>query len=157
MTVEAYPLAHDFPGESTAFLINSNGNYILFAGDTGPDQVEGVDRLSIVWKRIAPLIRNGSFKGIFMEISYTSDQSDNLLFGHLTPYWMMTEMRNLAELVDPVNPQNALEGLRVVVIHNKPTLTDAISVRHSITKELEQQNDLGIDFIIPFQGHRIDF
>jgi len=84
---------HDFPGESTAFLINSNGNYILFAGDTGPDQVEGVDRLSIVWKRIAPLIRNGSFKGIFMEISYTSDQPDNLLFGHLTPYWMMTEMK----------------------------------------------------------------
>jgi len=54
--------------------------------------------------------------------------------------------------VDPVNPQNALEGLRVVVTHNKPTLTDAISVRHSITKELEQQNDLGIDLLSHSKG-----
>lgn len=157
MTVEALELAHDYPGTSTAFLVEHQGNYILLCGDTGPDEVEGTDHLYRLWQRITPLIQEGSLRGIFLEISYTSDRPDDLLFGHLTPHWMMVELRRLAEMVDPDNPEDALEGLRVVVTHIKPKFVHSPSTRHTVEKELLQLNDLGIHFIIPYQGHRLEF
>lgn len=157
LTVEAYELAHTYPGTSTAFLLEYQGKYLLLCGDTGPDEVEGTDHLHTVWERIAPLISEGSLLGMFLEISYTKDRPEHLLFGHLTPYWMMEELHILANLVDPDNPEEALEGFRVVVTHIKPTFFHTPATRHVVEKELLQLNDLGVDFIIPYQGHRLEF
>ena len=91
----------DIPGEgpyaSTAFLIESGGYYVLYFGDTGPDAVEESDGMNSVWQRVAPLVREGKLHGIFLEVSFPNDRPDHLLFGHLTPSWMMEELRALAQ------------------------------------------------------------
>lgn len=157
MTVEAYPLAHGYPYTSTAFLIEHQGNYLLLCGDTGPDEIEGVPYLALLWERIAPLLREGTLRGMFLEIAYLSDRPNHLLFGHLTPFWLMEEMQILAKIVNPENPGEALRNLRLVVTHVKPVFRNVPSIRHQVEKELWQRNDLGIQFIIPYQGHRMDF
>lgn len=157
MTVEAFPLSHSAPYESTAFLIHHEGSYILYCGDTGPDQVEKSDYLYKVWERIAPLVREGKLAGLFLEISYPQGRADTLLFGHLTPGWMMKELHRLAELVNPDSPSDALEGLKVVVTHVKPVFTMTPTPGYLISQQLEELNDLGVVFIVPFQGMRLEF
>lgn len=157
MTVEAFPLSHSAPYESTAFLIQYNGKYVLYFGDTGPDAVEKADYLHRIWQRVAPLVRDGKLLGIFLEVSYQQGRPDNLLFGHLTPGWLMTELRRLAELVSPQSPNEAVKGLKVIVTHVKPIFATNPSPRVLIAEQLEALNELGIQFIIPFQGMRISF
>ncbi|TFH08823.1 MAG: hypothetical protein E4H08_07050 [Candidatus Atribacteria bacterium] len=157
MTVEAYPVSHGAPYESTAFLVRSGDDYVLYFGDVGPEGVEGTGLITTVWERVAPLIADGSLLGMFLEISYAEGRPDSLLFGHLTPSWMMAEMHTLAQLVDAANPYEALDGFPVVVTHVKPIFEMVEPPLSAISRQLDQLNDLGIDFIFPIQGMRIDF
>lgn len=157
MTVEAFPVSHGAPYESTAFLIRSANYYVLYFGDVGPEGVEKTGLVTAVWERVAPLIADGSLLGMFLEISYAEGRSDSLLFGHLTPSWMMAEMHTLAQLVDVANPYEALAGFPVIVTHVKPVFEMVEPPQSVIARQLDQINDLGIDFIFPYQGMRIDF
>ena len=157
MTVEPFVLSHSEPYQSTAFLIRDDGYYVLYFGDTGPDKVEGTDNLKTVWERIAPLVSEGKLLGMFLEVSYVDATPDKSLFGHLTPSWMMNELHVLAELVDPDSPDTALEGFKVVINHIKPVFKVGPTPASVIAEELAQLNDLGVEFIIPYQGMRLGF
>jgi 3',5'-cyclic-nucleotide phosphodiesterase len=156
MTVEPWTLSHSDGYPSTAFLIGAQGSHVLYCGDTGPDAVEKATALQQVWQRVAPLVQARSLRGIFLEVSYPDGTPDKALFGHLTPAWMMIELRTLARMVDPVKPQDALKGLTVVVTHIKPVLKPGPPVRERILQELQAQNDLGIRFVLPEQGKRLE-
>ena len=80
---------------STAFLLESGGDGILYFGDTGPDAVEKGTRMGDVWTAVAERVKQQRLKAIVIEVSYTSDRPDNLLFGHLTPRWLLEELRKL--------------------------------------------------------------
>lgn len=129
---------------------------MLYLGDTGPDEVEQTDRLHSLWTRLAPLVREGKLCGMFIEVSYPDGRSDDQLFGHLTPSWLMKELQRLAVLVDPEHPDRALRGLTVVVTHIKPSLQKGPSPRETIAAQLKQQNTLGVRFVLPEQGLRIE-
>jgi 3',5'-cyclic-nucleotide phosphodiesterase len=157
MTVEAFVVSHGAPYESTAFLVRSGDDCVLYFGDVGPEGVEQTGLITAVWERVAPLIANGSLLGMFLEISYAEGRPDSLLFGHLTPSWMMAEMHTLAQMVDAANPYDALAGFPIVVTHVKPVFQMVEPPLNVISRQLDQINDLGIDFIFPYQGMRIDF
>lgn len=157
MTVTAFELSHSKDYISTAFLICANQKYVLYFGDTGPDAVENSTRMHTVWTAVAPLVQDHSLTGIFLEASFPSSHPDHLLFGHLTPKWMITELRKLAELADPQHPETALHGLKVVVTHIKPSWNPADNPKAVIMRELAEYNDLGVEFILPEQGERIAF
>ncbi len=70
---------------------------------------------------------------------------------------MMAEMHTLAQLVDAVDPYDALAGFPVVVTHVKSVFEMVEPPLNVISRQLDQINDLGIDFIFPYQGMRIDF
>ena len=154
--ITPFVVSHSNPYESTAFLIRFDNAYILFIGDTGPDPVEKSDKLQIIWAFVAPLVRKKMLRGIFIETSYCDGRPDHLLFGHLTPSWMMYELERLAKFVDSKNPNKALAGLPVVVTSIKPTF-DKISTKDQISVQLREQNNLAIDFILPEQGQLVDF
>lgn len=154
MTVIPFELCHSGV-TSTAFLIQSNGYYVLYFGDTGPDEAEHCGKLQQVWEYIASLVRDKKLCGIFLESSYPDSRKINQLFGHLTPLWMMKELHRLAELVNPRQPDDALKGLKVIVTHIKPTLQRDMPRQEKIMKQLEELNDLGVNFIFPEQGDRI--
>ena len=147
MTVEAFPLSHSNL-TSTAFLVKSNDAYILYLGDTGPDEIEKSHNLHNLWVAIAPLIKAKTLKGIMIETSFPDEQPDKTLFGHLTPHWLMNEMNNLAELTG----KEPIKGLNVIITHVKPP-------ESSITKlkvQLKAENQLGLNLIFPEQGRQID-
>jgi 3',5'-cyclic-nucleotide phosphodiesterase len=151
MTVTAFPLAHGGV-ESTAFLLESGGDGILCFGDTGPDAVEKGTRLADVWAAVAERVKQKRLKAIVIEVSYTSDRPDNLLFGHLTPRWLMEELRKL----DSLAGGKALKDIPVVVSHIKYSLTKEQPQRQ-LLQELEAANDVGVRFVVPEQGSRWHF
>jgi 3',5'-cyclic-nucleotide phosphodiesterase len=156
MMLQAFPLSHA-GSTSTAFLIQATGFYVLYCGDTGPDAVEQRDTLRTLWTVIAPLVQAKKLRAIFLEVSYPDEQPDHLLFGHLTPKWLTEELGHLAEIVNSPNPNVALQGLTVVVTHIKPTLTPGPSPQERIAQQLQARNTLGVRFIVPSQGSRMEF
>jgi 3',5'-cyclic-nucleotide phosphodiesterase len=144
MQVTAFPLSHVNPYESTAFLIRHHDAYLLYLGDTGPDEIEKSTQLEKLWEAIAPLVRSGKLKGIFIEVSFPNSQPDNKLFGHLTPKWLLHEMTVLSKLTGT----DALKKCPIVVTHVKPPLEKITQLK----KELMEQNTLGLKFVFPTQA-----
>lgn len=156
MTVEAFELSHA-SSPSTAFLIHSGGVAVLYFGDTGADETEGSNRMKRVWTRVAPLVREQQLRGIFLEVSYPEERPQNQLYGHLTPSLLMKELHQLARLVNPTSPENALQNLLVMVTHMKPSFKQGQTPERQIIQQLHELNDLGIRFLTPHQGQRIEF
>jgi 3',5'-cyclic-nucleotide phosphodiesterase len=149
MSVTAFPLRHDAV-ESTAFLLESGDDAMLYFGDTGPDEVQQVSNLQNVWAAVAERVARKQLKGIIIETSYANDRPDQQLFGHLTPKWLLQSLRAL----DRQAGGNALRGLPVLVSHIKYSLT-SVQPQRQIIAELESGNDLGVRFILPEQGMRL--
>jgi cAMP phosphodiesterase len=145
----AFPLSHGNPYESTAFLIRSGENYLLYLGDTGPDEIEKSDKLQVLWTSIAPLIKAKKLKAIFIECSFPSSQKDAQLFGHLTPKWLMKEMTVLGNIAGMEN----LKGLNVAVTHIKPVGENEVIIK----KEIKKLNTLGLKILYPQQGIQMNF
>lgn len=149
MSVTAFPLSHVNPYESTAFLISYNENHLLYLGDTGADDLEKSDKLSLLWTAVAPLIKEKKLKAIFIEVSFPNAQADNLLFGHLTPRLLMKEMNALNHRTG----NTALSDFPVVITHRKPVSNN----EEIIKKELTEVNNLKLKFIYPEQGKLLEF
>jgi len=144
MSAEAFPLTHANPYQSSAFLLKNNDNYILYFGDTGPDELEKSNRIETVWTKIAPLIKEKKLKAVFMEVSYPDEQPDDQLYGHLTPKWMIKEFDALAKLAG----KDALKDLKVIITHIKPIGNNEERIR----KQLNEGNKHKLSFIFAEQG-----
>jgi 3',5'-cyclic-nucleotide phosphodiesterase len=156
LTVQPFALSH--AGDlSTAFLLQAHDAFALYLGDTGPDEAEHCDNLRQLWQAIAPLVRHGQLRGMFVEISYPDPRDGAHLYGHLTPGWLLKELQRLAALVNPHRPPDALRGVTVLVNHIKPTLQQVQSERDQIRQQVAALNDLGLQFVFPEQGDRIAF
>lgn len=152
MNVETFLLNHPGGYQSSAFLIEHQGSYILYFGDTSPDALEKEKRIATVWKRAIPLIEEKRLKAVFLECSYT-DEGEKDLFGHLNPKFMIEELQALAQKLK----SNALNGFKIVVTHIKESLLEGKSAEKIIQEELDQRNTLGVKFIFPKQGDRFEF
>lgn len=152
-TVEPFLLSHLDCCPSTAFLLEAFGLYVLYFGDTSPDSLESKNHMETIWKRVAPLIRQNKLRGIFLECSYSQEETE--LFGHLNSKYMIEELSTLANFVNPKSPQTALTGLTIIVTHIKGARVNGITATQSIQQELETLNTLGVQFIFPEQGEKI--
>jgi 3',5'-cyclic-nucleotide phosphodiesterase len=152
MRVEAWPLAHGARVASAAFIVDANGHYVVYMGDTGPDQLEDQPTTHLLWERLVPLVREDRLQGIFIESSYPDGTPDNQLFSHLTPRWVMHAFHQLARMIDPRSPESALAGLTVVVSHIKPHLDAGEEARVVVRRQLHGRNDLGLHLIFAEQG-----
>jgi 3',5'-cyclic-nucleotide phosphodiesterase len=148
MWVKAFPLSHSNL-TSTAFLIRKNDSYMLYLGDTGPDEIEKSHNLESLWQAIAPLIKEKKLKAIMIEVSFPDEQPDKTLFGHLTPRWLMTELDALEKL----SGQGSLKGFNIVVTHVKPPQSSIDRLK----KQLAAENKLQLNLIYPQQGKAINF
>jgi cAMP phosphodiesterase len=148
MTVKTFPLSHGNPVESSAFLIQNEENFVLYLGDTGPDEIEKSNDLRLLWETVAPLIKEKQLKGIFIEVSFPNEQPDNALYGHLTPNHLMNELSKLEEFTGKGN----LQDLKIIITHRKPPTKNI----QKIKEQLKKDNTLGVDFIFPEQGRKFD-
>jgi cAMP phosphodiesterase len=148
MKLKAFPLSHSNV-QSTAFLISYKSACLLYLGDTGPDEIEKSNDLHALWLAVAPLVINKQLKAIFIESSFPDEQPDNILFGHLTPHWLMREMEDLADITG----KNALKGFNVIITHLKPP---QINIR-KIQLQLKAENTLKLNLVFAQQGKALDF
>jgi 3',5'-cyclic-nucleotide phosphodiesterase len=89
-------------------------------------------------------VREKKLRGLFLEVSFPEGRPTGLLFGHLTPSWMLKELHHLARLADPAQPV-------------KLSLERGSMPQEQIAQQLQALNDLGVRFVIPEQGQRIEF
>ncbi len=155
--VTPFMVSHQEPYWSTAFLIEYFGDYVLYLGDTGADEIEGNGHLAEIWQSIAPIIRNGKMSAIFMECSYPDEQPDTQLYGHLTPKWVFRELEKLAQITDPDNAKVALKGILIIITGIKPGWNEGSDNKYLIYKQLLLKNKLGVKILIPEQGQLIEF
>ena len=148
MWVKAFPLSHSNL-TSTAFLVRNNDSYMLYLGDTGPDDVEKSHNLESLWEAIAPLIKEKRLKAIMIEVSFPDEQPDKTLFGHLTPRWLMKEL----DVLEKLSGQGSLKGFNIVVTHVKPPQSSIDRLK----KQLAAENKLQLNLIYPQQGKAINF
>jgi len=148
MYVKAFPLSHSNL-TSTAFLVRSVESYVLYLGDTGPDEVEKSHNMEHVWQAIAPLVKQKKLKAIMIEVSFPDEQPDKTLFGHLTPRWLMKELHELEKL----SGQGSLKEFKLIVTHVKPPEKSI----EKIKKEIAAENDLQLKLIFPQQGVALYF
>jgi len=146
-TATVYELSHVNPLKSAAILIENSKNAVLYFGDTGADRVEKSDKLSIIWKNIAPKIKAGKLKTLMLEVSFSNAQPEHLLFGHLTPKLINEEMEKLAKEVG----KKHLKDLTIIVTHIKPKGDN----EQKIINELSENNPFKINYVFPKQGERI--
>ncbi len=149
MTVKSFVLSHSAPFHSTAFLVRSGNAYVLYLGDTGADEIEQSDRLSRLWSQVAPLVKSKQLKAIFIEVSFPNEQSENLLFGHLTPNLFMKEMNRLQSMAG----EQSLVNFPIVITHIKPAGNNEALIK----EELHQINKLQLKIIFPVQGEMLKF
>lgn len=147
--VTPFVLSHVAPNESTAFLVRSGDTYILYLGDTGSDRIEKSDRLNQLWKAVGHLIRDKKLKAIFIEVSFGNEQAETALFGHLTPKLLIEELSVLSAYCG----KDSLKNFTIAVTHIKPFRDREQQIR----KQLDQLNTLGVKFIFPEQGKKLQF
>jgi 3',5'-cyclic-nucleotide phosphodiesterase len=149
LRVQAFRLSHSKPYQSTAFLLQNNGHYLLYLGDTGADRIEKSDRLAQLWQAIGPLIKTHALKAIFIEVSYPNAQPENQLYGHLTPSLLMEELDKLSLVAGLA----ALREVKIVITHMKP----APKAVQTITRELTAHNPMQLQLVFPEQGSLMQF
>lgn len=143
-----FPLSHPVPS-SAAWLHNELGYSVLYLGDTGPDSIEGEGHLKDLWKAVGKDLKKGKLKAILIEVSFTNSQPINFLFGHLTPKFLVEELQQLAKFAGKKN----LRGFPIVVTHIKPDADNIVQIK----KELQESNDLQVNYIFPEQGVPLQF
>ncbi|KXH34430.1 cAMP phosphodiesterase class-II [Colletotrichum simmondsii] len=86
---------------SAYFILDMATNLeILIFGDVEPDSMSLSPRNLTIWEEAAPKIVAGQLAAIFIECSYDDSHSDDRLFGHLKPRYVMEEMHALAQTVE---------------------------------------------------------
>lgn len=97
--------------DSSAYFIQDHGHQreVLIFGDVEPDSISLSPRNLNVWQEAAPKIAAGTLAAIFIECSYDDSQSNDRLFGHQKPCFIIEEMRTLASEVEAARKMRELE------------------------------------------------
>jgi 3',5'-cyclic-nucleotide phosphodiesterase len=70
----------------------------------------------------------------------------------------MDALQQLARLVNAENIEFTLQGLTVIITNSQPpVLTRETPQNEQIKTQLELLNNLGIRFVFPVQGQRLEF
>ncbi|CAH0048993.1 unnamed protein product [Clonostachys solani] len=88
--------------DSSAYFIQDQDHRreVLIFGDVEPDSLSLSPRNLQIWQDAAPKIVAGNLAAIFIECSYDDSRSNDRLFGHLKPEFIIEELLVLAVEVD---------------------------------------------------------
>jgi 3',5'-cyclic-nucleotide phosphodiesterase len=92
---------------------------------------------------MGPLVKDGSLKALFIEVSYPEEVSNTALFGHFKPSLFMKEMNIFNEY-----SEGTLNKIKIYITHIKPCQ----DCEERIKTQLEAQNRLKLQLVFPKQG-----
>lgn len=98
--------------DSSAYFIqdHSHRREVLIFGDVEPDSISLSPRNLGIWQEAALKIAGGTLAAIFIECSYDDSQSNDRLFGHLKPVFVVEELRTLAGEVEAARKARSFES-----------------------------------------------
>ncbi|KAL8984337.1 MAG: hypothetical protein Q9205_001663 [Flavoplaca limonia] len=98
--------------DSAAYFLRDEhtGKEVLIFGDVEPDSVSLNPRTARVWQDAAAKLWAGLLTGVLIECSYDDSQPDGMLFGHLTPRHLVTELGVLAGKVRALTAPDSSPG-----------------------------------------------
>lgn len=150
LKVTAFSLSH--PLESTAFVIEAGQDLFVYLGDTGPDPIEHEGKLKALWQYLAEQLKHKRLRALVAEVSFTNQRPDKLLFGHLTPKWLLHELAVFrTQLEDP----STIDELPVIISHIKYSVKSGPDPKEQIKKQLNDANTQGLNFVFVTQGERL--
>ncbi|KAK9263593.1 cAMP phosphodiesterases class-II-domain-containing protein [Lipomyces tetrasporus] len=87
--------------ESSAYFLRDkhSGKEILMFGDVEPDSVSMAPQNRAVWIAAAQKFGRNKLSAIFIECSYASIQPEHSLFGHLSPPYLIQELKMFASFL----------------------------------------------------------
>ncbi|PHH78119.1 hypothetical protein CDD80_7359 [Ophiocordyceps camponoti-rufipedis] len=90
--------------DSSAYFIQDHEHRreVLIFGDVEPDSISLSPRNLAVWQEAAPKVASGVLSAVFIECSYDDSVTNDRLFGHLKPLFLVEELRALAAEVEAV-------------------------------------------------------
>lgn len=144
---------------STVYLFSDRRtkHSLLICGDLEPDSVsDGEPLLDKAWEYIATRVARGNLKGIIVECSSSASTPKHLLYGHMSPAYLVGQLSRLREMY---GVPDALEGLNVLVTHVKTVISDK-DPRLVILQELREaalKERLDVRFSMAVQGYTFSF
>lgn len=98
--------------DSSAYFIQNQTNHreVLIFGDVEPDTISLSPRNLQIWQEAGPKIAAGYLRAIFIECSYDESQSNDRLFGHLKPIFVIEELRVLAAEVEVARKMRSIDS-----------------------------------------------
>lgn len=98
--------------DSSAYFIQDQNNHreVLIFGDVEPDSISLSPRNLQIWQEAGPKIAAGNLRGIFIECSYDDSQSNDRLFGHLKPCFVIEELQVLAAEVEVARKMRSIDS-----------------------------------------------
>lgn len=141
------------PCTSTVYLIEDSisEKALLICGDLESDLVSKRRFVSNIWKHLGKAVAFEKLRAIVIECSCSNTTKDEHLFGHLSPRYLVYELKQLSQIY-----RRKLDGLHVIIMHTKmePGKNDP---RLVILEEVRRQaeiEDLGkVIFSIAVQGY----
>ncbi|KAI5956189.1 PDE1 [Candida jiufengensis] len=134
--------------QSTAFLITRNDSSVLIFGDFESDKISKLEYNLKIWKRISPLILQKQLKLIILECSNSFEIDENKLYGHLTPKYVVYELKELEKQIKELNKdiEQPLKGLNIIINHIKePILSNKRQIKDPRKQILTELNKLNVD------------
>lgn len=116
--------------DSSAYFIQDQEHRreVLIFGDVEPDSLSLSPRNFMIWQDAAPKICAGSLRAVFIECSYDDSRTDDRLFGHLKPVYVIEELKALAAEVRQARHARSLESKK------RKRASDAAATRRSVPK-----------------------
>lgn len=104
------------PCPSTAYLVEDDAtkDAILVFGDLESDLISRRRFVSNIWRHLSKTVAFEKLKAIVIECSCPNATKDEHLFGHLSPKYLVHELKSLSKVYG-----RPLDGLHVIIVHVK--------------------------------------
>ncbi|CEP62990.1 3',5'-cyclic-nucleotide phosphodiesterase PDE1 LALA0_S06e08504g [Lachancea lanzarotensis] len=141
------------PCLSTIYLIQDKitNNAVAICGDLESDVISRKRWLANAWKHFSATVPLERLKCILIECSCSNATRDEHLYGHLSPNYLIHELKQLSRAYG-----KPLDGLQVIIMHVKMSvgMRDPRLVILQEIRELAAAQELGdVRFSIALQGY----
>lgn len=145
--VEPFLLRNLTGQTSTCFLLECEGEYFVYFGNLNLDAEPQQGKLGHIWERIAPLISQKKCHALFFEFTGNIPNTESQTFEKKHSLYLMNELQQLAETIDPKRTKEVLSELNVILSFNKNE-----QKMHSL---LTEKDNFGIKWFFPKRGEKL--
>lgn len=137
-SIEAFSLTHPSGIPSTAFLIETEGEYFIYMGNTSFEKTDK-KQIRLLCNRMAPLIAQKKCHGIYFDGVGDID-SEGKLFGKKAISSFMNQLKFIEKILREEDPEATLKDLKIILGKGE---------------EKKEFTDMDLNIIFPARGDKL--